>query len=170
MGSNQQQYTGVVRYIAGKKRAEEALGFVSACASALEQSTDLADGLQATVDRCVPLLGTSCLIEVSGSAAAPLARATAGADGPLPSVETATVAATRAPSDDEVTALACGLDYAGQRYGRLVVARLSTNGEGAPVFDDFDRALVSEVARATALWLAANGTRWGAIPTALPEA
>lgn len=164
-----QQYSGAVRYIVGKKRAEEALGFQSACAVALEQSTSLEDGLQTVAELCVPILGAWCAIEIPrGDDEAPLS-VSAGAVSSSVSEEAlslvpASVADVRAAPGGEASMVSCGLDYEGLRYGQLIVAR-DDDDEPAAI-DAFDLALVSELSRATGLWLTRHASDWNLVASA----
>lgn len=148
-----------MRYIVGRKRAEEALGFLAAVSDAIESTTASDAAVSRIAELTVPFLADWCAVHrpCAEGPAEPLARAV------RPGIEPAKIQALErwlgppVPGDesgaggdpasrlDVVVALSFPVDFRGRRLGVLTLARLER--EGAAPYRAAELALARELAR-----------------------
>jgi hypothetical protein len=66
--STQETWTAAIRYITGRKAAEEALGFLAHISSLLDVGPEPADWGRSVALACVPYLGSAVSIDITGVA------------------------------------------------------------------------------------------------------
>ncbi|MET9533754.1 MULTISPECIES: GAF domain-containing protein [unclassified Streptomyces] len=155
-----------LRYIAGRKAAEEALGFLAHVSATVQKTTALKDVVPAVAKACVPFLASGASLGALAthsqlvvqsptefSAALEELRALAEERGAEPLVISTHEALVKKADPHHLdllrqwnagSALALPLDYRGVRGGHLVLVRGDKHRRGA--FSPGDVALTTEVA------------------------
>jgi PAS domain-containing protein len=126
------ELTNVLQRLAGRKHAEESLGFLAATSRALGATYDLGDALQAVCRLAIPFMGEACAVELTTGGSPE--RVAAAGDGvpPDPSAPDGGLRASFATRDGA--------------EGAVVLRR----GEYQPPYGAADRALAEELARRVA--------------------
>ncbi|SFY19944.1 hypothetical protein OH786_33040 [Streptomyces atratus] len=159
-------WSTALRYIAGRKAAEESLGFLAHISSAIRETADLKSVIPAVARASVPFFASAISLDASSTHSGPVVQSPTDFSAALEGMRTLAAKSDQrqlvisehegfAKQTDPVhleqlhewkinSAVALSLDYRGVSGGRLVLVRDSTQRRGA--FGPGDLALASELA------------------------